>query len=264
MRVPARVPTCRADRRAKDARRLVRGRRARRSSRRHRRPPRAATTTDPARMASTRRHGRATEGTRGRCRSQAFSRRSSRARARSPASAQRPSARRCSGRSHQANFCRVRCVVLVGSFVFIARSPHAIERPPLLVTFDRIPGVSRAFFSCSGGVLSLGDSPSSARSWGRSIVYRSCCLFLVSYSATIVRSPHATERPPFRHFRSHFRCLGCSCMIFVARRWVIRHHLRGRGEESSFIIPAACFSSVLSYSSCAVPMPSSALLSSSL
>ena len=197
-------------------------------------------------MASTRRHGRATEGTRGRCRSQAFSRRSSRARARSPASAQRPSARRCSGRSHQANFCRVRCVVLVGSFVFIARSPHAIERPPLLVTFDRIPGVSRAFFSCSGGVLSLGDSPSSARSWGRSIVYRSCCLFLVSYSATIVRSPHATERPPFRHFRSHFRCLGCSYVIFVARRWVIRHHLmllRGHGGKAPFVVSAAYFSS---------------------
>ena len=59
--------------------------------------------------------------------------------------------------------------------------------------------------------------------------------------------------------------LGRSSLVLAACcRWVIRHHLRGRGEESSFIIPAACFSSVLSYSSCAVPMPSSALLSSSL
>ena len=135
----------------------------------------------------------------------------SRALARSPASAQRPRARRCSGRSHQANFCRVRCVLLVGSFEFIARSPHAIECPPLLVSFDRIPGVSRALFlSCSGGVSSLGDSPSSARFWEEAlfIVPVACFSF-----AIIVRSPHAAKRPPLSHFRSHFRCLGCSYVI---------------------------------------------------
>ena len=73
----------------------------------------------------------------------------------------------------------------------------------------------------------------------------------------IYRALSSCHRAPSspRHFRSHSRCLGCSCMIFVARHWVIRHHLRSRGEESSFIIPAACFSSVLSYSSCAVPVP---------
>ena len=140
--------------------------------------------------------------------------------------------------------------------------------------------LSRALLMPSSALLSSSLSIAFPVSLGRSsLVLAACCrwvirhhlrgrgeeasfivpaaCFLVSYCAIIVRSPHATERPPFRHFRSHFRCLGwCSCMIFVARRWVIRHHLRGRGEESSFIIPAACFSSVLSYSSCAVPMPS--------
>ena len=33
--------------------------------------------------------------------------------------------------------CRVCCVFLFGSFVFIAHSPHAFERPSLLVTFYR-------------------------------------------------------------------------------------------------------------------------------
>ena len=67
----------------------------------------------------------------------AASRARERARTRRRARRRRPSARRCSGRSHQADFYRVCCVFLVGSFVFIAHSPHAIERPPLLVTFDR-------------------------------------------------------------------------------------------------------------------------------
>ena len=70
-------------------------------------------------------------------RSCAASRARERARTRRRARRRRPSARRCSGRSHQADFYRVCCVFLVGSFVFIAHSPHAIERPPLLVTFDR-------------------------------------------------------------------------------------------------------------------------------
>ena len=59
-----------------------------------------------------------------------------------------------------------------------------------------------------------------------------------------VLSPcHLAPSSP-RHFRSHFRCLGCSYVIFVARRWVIRHHLlRGHGEKAPFVESAAYFSS---------------------
>ena len=59
--------------------------------------------------------------------------------------------------------------------------------------------------------------------------------------------------------------LGRSSLVLAACcRWVIRHHLRGRGEEASFIVPAACFSSVILRLSCALPMPPSALLSVTL
>ena len=66
-----------------------------------------------------------------------------------------------------------------------------------------------------------------------------------------------------RHFGSYSLCLGRSSLVLVACRWVIRHHLRGRVEKASFIVPVACFSSVLSYSSRTLPMSSSALLPSS-
>ena len=41
---------------------------------------------------------------------------------------------------------------------------------------------------------------------------------------------------------------------------MIRHHLRGRVEEAWFVVSAACFSSVLSYLSRTLLMPSSAPL----
>ena len=132
-------------------------------------------------------------------RSCAASRARERARTRRRARRRRPSARRCSGRSHQADFYRVCCVFLVGSFVFIAHSPHAFERP-LSFSLPIVLPVSRVSSARSIGVVFFGARSSAAPGWFLLLLLLeneeqpegSCCLIFVS-SKRPLRKPKSNS-----------------------------------------------------------------------
>ena len=76
----------------------------------------------------------------------------------------------------------VSAACFVGVFVFIARSSHAAERPPLLVTFDRASGVSGCslILVARRWVIRHGMMHLRGRLGGTYMVCRVCCVFLVA------------------------------------------------------------------------------------
>ena len=92
----------------------------------------------------------------------------------------------------------VSAAYFVGFFVFIARSSHAIERSPLLVTFDRASGVSGCslILVARRWVIRHGMMHLRGRLDGTYMVCRVCCVFLVGSFIIFMNSSHAVERPP--------------------------------------------------------------------
>jgi len=92
----------------------------------------------------------------------------------------------------------VSAACFVGVFVFIARSSHATERPPLLVTFDRTSGVSGCYriMVARRWVIRHPMMHLRGRLGGTYMICRVCCVFLVGSFVTFMHSSHAAERPP--------------------------------------------------------------------